>query len=291
MVIVFDGKPYETIAPGVMRSFLQPGGKDGPGGIVRDSDQPGGCTWSQLWSLGRPEDEWRMSFSDIRMAPTQIWPLHWHDCWTAVVVLDGTLLMGDWWMERGDVLIAAPGVEYGLLMNGPKGCELFEIFARDILSPGGYGAEYRDHPSLVYLKGVDTTEFFSRPPALVENGRRQTVPVDGTPGLEKGHLNGTSRWDLGDPDDPERGILFDRKLPAGATWGLPSFEDWRAALVLDGSLIVGDTELGINDWLIIEPGVKVPPVTVGPRGAHLLDAARTASACDPSKIAADVANA
>ena len=56
---------------------------------------------------------------------------------TAVVVLDGGLLMGDWWMERGDVLIAAPGVEYGMLLNGPQGCQLLEIFARDTLSRPG----------------------------------------------------------------------------------------------------------------------------------------------------------
>ncbi len=48
-VIVFDGAPFETVAPGVTRSRLEPGGKDGPGHIVRDSDQPGGCTWSEMW--------------------------------------------------------------------------------------------------------------------------------------------------------------------------------------------------------------------------------------------------
>ena len=48
-----------------------------------------------------------------------------------MVVLDGTLLMGDWWMERGRcTAVAAPSVEYGMLLNGPKGCELLEIFAR-----------------------------------------------------------------------------------------------------------------------------------------------------------------
>jgi len=86
--------------------------------------------------------------------------------------------VGDLQVLLGDVLIAEPGVEYGPLLNGPKGCELLEVFARDVLSPGGYGDEYRDHPTLVYLKGLDTTDFFSRPPASVENGRRQTVPVE-----------------------------------------------------------------------------------------------------------------
>lgn len=280
-VIVFGDVPYEPIAPGVTRSQLEPGGKDGPDGIVRDSDQPGGATWSEQWSLGRPEDDWRVMISDVRMAPNQIWPLHWHDCWTAVVVLDGTLLMGDWWMERGDVLIAEPGVEYGLLLNGPHGCELLEIFARDIGAAGGYGEELRDHPTIVYLKGVSTTDFFSRPPALVENGRRQVVPVDGTPGLHKGHVDGNAYWDLGDPTDPQRGVFFDRKLPAAATLPAVVVGDWRVAFVLDGSLTVGDTTLAANDMLLIEPDAKVPAVTVGPVGVHLMEVARTAAALTP----------
>jgi hypothetical protein len=277
-VIVFDEVPSETLAPGVTRSRLEPGGKDGPGGIVRDSDQLGGCTWSEMWFLGRAEDEWRMLIPDIRMAANQVWPLHWHDCWTAVVVLDGTLLMGDWWMGRGDVLIAAPGVEYGLLMNGPKGCELLEIFARDILSPGGYGEEYRDHPTLVHLKGLDDTDFFSRPPALEENGHRQVVPVDGTPGLSKGRLDGKAYFDLGDPGDPERGIVFDRKLPAGATLPPVAVGDWRGTIVLEGSLTVGDAVLNANDMILVEPDAKVPAATAGSEGAHVLETARTASA-------------
>ena len=51
-VIVFDDPVSDLVAPGVTCSRLEPGGKDGPGGIVRDSDQPGGATWSQIWSLG-----------------------------------------------------------------------------------------------------------------------------------------------------------------------------------------------------------------------------------------------
>jgi hypothetical protein len=277
-VILFDGTRSEAVAPGVTRTFLAPGGKDGPDGIVRDSDQPGGCTWSQLLTLGRPEDEWRMSISDIRMAPNQIWPLHWHDCWTAVVVLDGSLLMGDSWMQPGDVLIAAAGVEYGLLMNGPHGCELLEMFARDILSPGGYGEELRDHPTLVYLKGIERTEFFSRPPASEENARRQVVPVDGTPGLAKGRLDGAGYWDLGDPGDPERGAVFDRKLADGETLAPVSVGDWRAALVLDGSMSVGDIDFATNDVLLVEPDAKVPGIVAGTGGVHLLEMARTAVA-------------
>ncbi|OHV30893.1 MULTISPECIES: cupin domain-containing protein [Pseudofrankia] len=277
-VLVFNDPPSDLVAAGVTRSRLEPGGKDGPGGVVQDSDQPGGGAWTQMWFLGRPEDPWRMLLPDIRMAANQVWPLHWHDCWTAVVVLDGSLLMGDWWMERGDVLIAAPGVEYGLLMNGPKGCELLEIFARDVLSPGGYGEEYRDHPALVYLKGLDTSVFVPRPPALVENGRRQVVPVDGTPGLQKGHLDGNAYWDLGDSTDPERGIVFDRRLAAGAMLPPAAVDDWRATLVLDGSMTVGAVEFTKGDVLLVEPAAKVPAITASAGGVHLLELARTAAA-------------
>jgi hypothetical protein len=186
--------------------------------------------------------------------------------------------MGDWWMERGDVLIAAPGVEYGLLMNGSKGCELLEIFARDILSPGGYGEEYRDHPTLVYLKGLEDVDFFSRPPAHPENGLRQVVPVDRTLGLQKGHLDGDAYWDLGDPTDRERGVLFDREVAAGATLPPTTVGDWRAAIVLDGSLKVGADGFSVGDLLIVEPDAKVPAITSGPDGVHLLELARTAVA-------------
>ncbi|MGF7238815.1 MAG: cupin domain-containing protein [Frankia sp.] len=277
-VMVFGGAPSDPVAPGVTRSRLEPGGKDGPGGIVRDSDRPGGATWTQMWFLGRPEDPWRMMLPDIRMAANQVWPLHWHDCWTAVVVLDGTVLIGDWWMRRGDVLIAAPGVEYGLLLSGPQGCELLEIFAQDVLSPGGYGEEYRDHPTLIYVKGLETTVFVSRPPAQVENEHRQVVPVDTTPGLDKGHLDGGAFWDLGDPSDPDRGIVFDRKLTAGQHLPSVSVGDWRGALVLDGSMTVGDTPFVAGDVLLVEPDAKVPVTIAGAAGVHLLELARTAAA-------------
>jgi hypothetical protein len=277
-VTLFTDLVLDPVAPGITRSRLLPGGKDGPDGVVRRSTEPGGACWTEMWSLGRPEDDWRMMIPDIRMAPNQLWPLHWHDCWTLVVLLDGTLLMGDWWMGRGDVLVAAPGVEYGPLLNGPEGCQLLEIFARDILSPGGYGEEYRDHPTLIYVKGVEGTDFFSRPPAPADNGRRQVVPVDGTPGLGKGRLDGNAYWDLGDPGDPERGVAFDRKLPAGATLPAVSVGEWRALLVLDGSLTVGDTALSTSDLLLVEPDAEVPGITAGTEGANLLELARTAAA-------------
>lgn len=276
-VMVFTDNFSEVVAPGIVRSRLEPGGKDGPDDVVRESQQIGGGCWSQIFTLGRLEDDWRYLIPDIRMAANQIWPLHWHDCWTAVVVLEGSLLMGDWQMGPGDVLIAEPGVEYGLLLIGPEGCELLEVFARDILSPGGYGEEYRDHPTLVHVKGLEDTDFFSRPPASTENLSRQVVPVEGTPGLSRGRLDGRAYWDLGDPGDPERGAIFDRELAAGQEVPAHSVADWRGFLVLDGALTMGATNLARNDLVLVEPDAKVPPVLAGGGGAHLLEFARTAA--------------
>lgn len=277
-VTVFTDNFSEVVSPGVVRSRLEPGGREGPGGVVRTSRQTGGGCWSQIFSLGRADDEWRYVIPDIRMAANQVWPQHWHDCWTAVVLLDGSLLMGDWMMQPGDVLIAEPGVEYGLLLVGPEGCQLLEVFARDILSPGGYGEEYRDHPTLQYVKGLEGTNFVARPPALPENGRRQVVPVDGTPGLAKGRLDGKAFWDLGEGGDTERGAIFDRKLAAGAAVPATSVADWRGFLVLDGSVSVGAKHLVISDMLLAEPDAEVPDVVAAGGGAHLLEFARTAAA-------------
>jgi len=277
-VTLFTDAVSELVAPGVTRSRLEPGGKDGPDNVVRTSRQIGGGAWSQIFTLGRPDDSWRMVIPDIRMAPNQLWPQHWHDCWTVVVVLDGSLLMGDWWMERGDVLIASPSVEYGPLLNGPDGCQLLEIFARDILSPGGYGEEYRDHPTLTFVKGLERTEFVARPPAPVDNGGRQVVPVDATPGLAKGHLDGQAYWDLGDANDPERSIVFDRRLAAGTTLPAVAVGDWRCTLVLEGSITVGERTLATDDLLLVEPDAKVPELVAGAEGVHLLECARTAVA-------------
>jgi hypothetical protein len=276
-VTVYTENLAEAVAPGVVRSRLEPGGKDGPDGAVRDSQELGGGCWTELFTLGRSDDEWRYLIPDIRMAANQVWPLHWHDCWTAVVLLDGSLLMGDWEMGPGDVLIAEPGVEYGLLLVGPQGCQLLEVFARDVLSPGGYGEEYRDHPTLQYVKGLEGTNFLARPPACRENASRQVVPIDETPGLAKGHLDGTAYWDLGDRDDARRGAIFDRMLSAGSELAAESVPDWRGFLVLDGSLRVGDRLLVVNDLLLAEPDAQVPVITVGQGGAHLLEFARTAA--------------
>ena len=142
-------KPFhlERIAPGVTWRRLHPNGMLGPDNITRN-DIAGGQTWSEIIMLGDERDDFIYAIPDIRMPPNQIWPMHWHDCWTVVVVIEGRCLIGDWYMKTGDVFVAAPSIEYGPLVIGSMGCRLLEIFGDLKLSPGGYGPEYRDHPTL-----------------------------------------------------------------------------------------------------------------------------------------------
>src|SRR5262245_2968831 len=133
-VIVERVKPeLERLSPGVVLDRIQPGGKDGPNKEVL-APVPLGQLWWDSWVLGGPSDAFQLRVPDIRMPANQIWPLHWHGCWIAVVVLDGSVLVGDWWMEKGDILISAADLEYGPLINGPEGCQMFEIFTRDHLA-------------------------------------------------------------------------------------------------------------------------------------------------------------
>jgi quercetin dioxygenase-like cupin family protein len=278
MPVIFDGKVAEQLSAGVTLSRLEPGGKDGPNGEVHD-EVPGGQVWGCFWDLGYPTDDFRLTLPDMRLAPNQYWPLHWHDTWISIVVLDGTCLVGDWWMQRGDVLISAAGLEYGPLVSGPSGCQLIEIFARGMDAFGGYAYEYRDHPTLAsWGPGGGLAEFMARPKGSEHNAGRQSLPTDGVAGLAKGQIRGGQRWDLGEPDDPERGVLLDTRLEPGEDFPAHTHADWRALLVMDGSLKVGDRVLAVDDLLIAEPHGEVGSFEPGPQGVHLLEVARTAAA-------------
>jgi quercetin dioxygenase-like cupin family protein len=279
MPIVLDGATdQEVLSPGVTRSRLRPGGKDGPNGEVHE-EVPGGQVWICNWELGAPTDEFRLSIPDIRMPPNQYWPLHWHDTWIAVIVLDGTCLVGDWWMQRGDVLVSAAALEYGPLVNGPSGCQMLEIFAHGRDAGGGYALEYRDHPTLANGGPADgRAEFKARPIGSERNAGRQTLPNDGVVGITTGRLGGGQRWDLGEPHDPLRGVLVDTTFHPGESSPPHTHADWRALLVMDGSMKVGDREITNDDVVIIEPDAEVGAFEPGPRGIHLLEVARTAAA-------------
>jgi hypothetical protein len=272
---ITPAEPFHTerLAPGVSLRRLHPGGMAGPNGET-GRDIPGGQTWSESIMLGGPQDGLVMCVPDIRMPPNQLWPMHWHDCWTVVVVLEGKCLIGDWYMKPGEVFVAAPSVEYGPLLIGPMGCRLLEIFGDLALSPGGYSPEYRDHPT---LQG-GTHVFKPRTSANLRNEGHSSLSLEGAEGIWKTKLTPGWRWDLGDPDDPDRGIVRDARLAAGERIGARTREDWYAALVLDGSVRVAGKTLMRDDVLIVERSAAVPEMAAGDDGAQLLESFRTARA-------------
>jgi hypothetical protein len=108
------------------------------------------------------------------------------------------------------------------------------------------------------------------------NAGNQTTPLTAVHGVLTGHLSGGQRWDLGEADDPERGVVLDMRLPPGAAVPTHTHVDWHAALVLDGEMHFGDGKLTRDDLLIIEPDATVPSLEVSAQGAHLVEFARTA---------------
>jgi hypothetical protein len=263
----------EPIAPGVSLRRLYPGGMAGPNGETR-RDIPGGQTWSEIVMLGTVQDDFIMALPDIRMPPNQLWPMHWHDCWTVVVIIEGKCLIGDWYMEPGDVFVAAPSIEYGPLVIGPMGCRLLEIFGDLALSPGGYGPEYRDHPTLRYGNHA----FKPREGGNRRNEGHSSLPVTDGDGMWKSCLAPGWSWDLGEAGDPNRGVVRDWRLAAGESIAARERGDWYCALVLGGSIVAGGKTLVRDDVLIAERGSAVPQVIAGKDGVHLLELFRTARA-------------
>lgn len=275
----------EELVPGVTLTRLEPGAQNGPDDIVL-SDVVGGLTWQDLWYLGSDDDSFRMCIPDIRMPANQIWPLHWHDDWMFIVVLSGSVLAGDWHMRPGDVLVTEPNVEYGPLLNGPHGCQLLEVFSRNSKG-GGYAPEYHDHPTLVgpgrvkYRPGIykygpaGVFNFVPRSPAAKRNEGNQTMKIDETPGLRKGHLAGGERWELGYGSDPERGLALATDLAPGEGITPHRIGDWRWTLLLEGDLTIGARRLTAGDILITEPGFTVPGIVAGGQGTRLLELCRT----------------
>lgn len=261
----------EPIAPGVTLRRLYPGGLKGPNGET-SRDIPGGQTWSESFLLGSPADDFVMCVPDIRMPPNQIWPMHWHDCWTVVVVIEGKCLIGDWYMEPGDVFVAAPSIEYGPLLIGPMGCRLLEIFGDLALSPGGYSPEYRDHPT---LQG-GTHVFKPREGVNKRNEGHSSLALTDGDGMWKTGLAPGWSWDLGAAGDPDRGVVRDTRLKPGESIPAQERGDWYGALVLDGSIEVNGRTLVRDDVLIAERGAAIPAMVGGKDGVQLLEHFRTA---------------
>ncbi len=263
------------ILPGITLDKIQPGGKQGPNKEVLRFNL-GGQVWTDSWILGSPQDKFQLRIPDIRMPANQYYPLHWHGCWIAVIVLDGTVLIGDWWMKPGDVLVSAADLEYGPVVNGPEGCQLFEIFAQDHIALGGYASEYHDHPT---LQGMPKA-FFERTPENKRNIGNQVLPNAGVNGLFTGRFEGENQFDLGEPEDPERGIFKSTTMAKGHVRPAHTYADWHAILIMEGGLRVGSHALQKHDVLVIEPNRRVDAITA-PDGAHLMEVARTAKGIAP----------
>jgi hypothetical protein len=211
------------------------------------------------------------------MPPNQYWPLHWHDAVTVVLCLEGTCLIGDWWMDYGDVLIVDPSLEYGPLISGPAGSRLFEIFARAHLAMGGYAHEYHDHPTLQTL----SMPFYERSALNKRNEGNQILSCDGVPGLLKSRVAPGTRWDLGAPSDPDRGMMKVTQLAPNETLPAACFGDSHMVFVLDGSVSVSGQTLQREDYLLVAPGKGLAPIQAGTSGAELLHTARTSRGIDP----------
>lgn len=107
------------------------------------------------------------------------------------------------------------------------------------------------------------------------NKGRSTLPMDGVAGLWKDRLEPGKTWDLGDPGDPGRGIMADRRLAAGESLSARTAGDWWAALVISGSAEAGGRKLVRDDVLLAEPGGELPAIAAGGEGVQLLEMART----------------
>ena len=260
----------EKLASGVTLRRLYPGGMAGPNGETR-IDIPGGQTWSENVMLGTEQDDFIFALPDIRLPPNQIWPMHWHDCWTVVVALEGRCLIGDWYMDVGDVFVAAPSVEYGPLLIGTTGSRILEIFGDLALSPGGYGLEYRDHPT---LQGGDHV-FKPRAGINTRNQGHSSLSLEGAEGMWKTRLEPGWQWHLGDSNDPNCPLVRDTRLAAGETMAACARGDWYAALILDGSVEVAGKTLVRDDVIVAERDKTVPQIVAGGNGAHLLESFRT----------------
>lgn len=263
----------EEIASGVTLEQFYPGGLKGPNGEA-DFETMGGQNWTNVHTLGTEADTFQMMLPDIRMPPNQYWPLHWHDCWTVVLIVEGSCLIGDWVLEAGDVFLAEPSLEYGPLVSGPRGVRLFEIFAQAHLAAGGYAPEYHDHPT---LQGSQKF-FFERSSVNQRNNGRQTMPCDGVEGISRFSLEPGLVVDMGDPGDQNRGILRDVRLAAGDGIAAETVPDWRWMIVLAGQAGCAGRTLGKDAILRVAPGATTAPITAGPDGAQLLELARTAIA-------------
>lgn len=260
----------EEILPGVLFGQFHPGGKEGPNGEV-GYPIPGGQAWTEYTLLGGRTDPFQMLIPDIRMPANQYWPLHWHDTWTVVLIIEGSCTVGDWQMQPGDIFITEPSLEYGPLLIGPKGCRLLEIFAQGQGGRGGYAPEYRDHPT---LQGTDSV-FTERSTLNLRNAGRQILSLENIGGIVKTRLAPGERWVLGDPANSDSGFMCDTRLTPDETIRPHRYGDWHAMLVIGGAIEVAGRTIDVDGYLFIAPDSEVGEIKAGAQGAQLVELART----------------
>jgi hypothetical protein len=109
------------------------------------------------------------------------------------------------------------------------------------------------------------------------NEGRSRLPLDGVEGFTKGSFTPGSQWDLGDADDPERGLMKVTRLAAGERVAAHSYDDWHTLMVVDGSMQIAGRTLVKDDYVVARPNSAVGEIVAGADGALLLEISRTAA--------------
>jgi hypothetical protein len=94
----------------------------------------------------------------------------------------------------------------------------------------------------------------------------------------KARLEPGFQWDLGEPGDPDRGIVRYQELAPGETMPARARGDWYGGLVLGGSIDVAGKTLVRDDVLIAARGSEIPEAVAGKDGVQILEHMRTARA-------------
>jgi len=95
---------------------------DGAEGIWRGRLSPGAT-----WDLGAAGDPDRGLMASVRLGRGEVRPERTYGDWAAILVLDGSVRLGDRAVERGQFLLIRPGGRLSELVGGEAGAELLEL--------------------------------------------------------------------------------------------------------------------------------------------------------------------
>jgi len=93
------------------------------------------------------------------------------------------------------------------------------------------------------------------------------------------HLGPGRLWDLGEPDDPERGVMLYSRFEENEAIGPHACDDWRWLVVFEGTAEVAGRNL-IKDDINVEPHGRLEGIVPGHGGVELFEVCRTASAIE-----------